>query len=379
MKDAVDWDLAVRRAGGLAKAGPPVDATGLRALVASLRSAAVDAPSYVAEVTGLDDAAATAADGTVLVVDRPRWAEAATGTFRAMAGDDLPEPRIPGAARVAGEQLGWALALLSTRILGQFDPYAPASGPGTPPGRLLLVAPNVLGIQRQMDADAEDFHLWVCLHEQTHAVQFAAAPWLADHLRGTLTSVLRSQIGRPGEDADEESVEESVGVDEPATEATTPADGPDGPEPREPESVLQRVLGSLTRPGSLPGLLEAVLPPEQRAELERAVAIMSLLEGHADVVMDAVGPRAIPSVRQIRASFEKRRDDRTLSTVLLRRVLGMDAKLAQYRDGAAFVRGVVDAVGHAGLNRVWERPEHLPRPEEIADPAAWVARVVGAD
>ncbi|ROR96163.1 putative hydrolase/coenzyme F420 biosynthesis associated uncharacterized protein [Salana multivorans] len=366
MKDAVDWDLAVRRAGGLAKAGPPVDATGLRALVASLRSAAVDAPSYVAEVTGLDDAAATAADGTVLVVDRPRWAEAATGTFRAMAGDDLPEPRIPGAARVAGEQLGWALALLSTRILGQFDPYAPASGPGTPPGRLLLVAPNVLGIQRQMDADAEDFHLWVCLHEQTHAVQFAAAPWLADHLRGTLTSVLRSQIGRPGEDADEATVVDAgtAGVDEPATE---------------PESVLQRVLGSLTRPGSLPGLLEAVLPPEQRAELERAVAIMSLLEGHADVVMDAVGPRAIPSVRQIRASFEKRRDDRTLSTVLLRRVLGMDAKLAQYRDGAAFVRGVVDAVGHPGLNHVWERPEHLPRPEEIADPAAWVARVVGAD
>ncbi|WP_454296251.1 zinc-dependent metalloprotease [Salana multivorans] len=390
MKDAVDWDLAVRRAGSLAKAGPPVDATGLRALVASLRSSAVDAPAYVADVTGLDAAAATAADGSVLVVDRPRWAEAATGTFRSMAGDELPAPRLPGAARVAGEQLGWVLALLSTRILGQFDPYAAASGASSPPGRLLLVAPNILSVQRHLDADAEDFHLWVCLHEQTHAVQFAAAPWLTDYLRDSFTSILRSQArGANGSANDDDGAD--VGVDDaPEPELPIDSDGaigatvsdtgaPDAAAPDAGGNVFQRILSTVTRPGAVPGILEAILPAEQRAVLERSVAVMALLEGHADVVMDAVGPRAIPTVRQIRAGFEKRRDERTLSTLLLRRVLGMDAKLAQYRDGAAFVRGVVAEVGHEGLNRVWEGPDNLPRPEEIADPAAWVARVAGAD
>lgn len=349
MKEAIDWDAAVRRAGRLAKAGPPVDATGLSSLVASLRSAATDAPAYVADVTGLAAAAETAADGSVLVVDRARWAEAAAATFRAMTGDELPASRLPGASRVAGEQLGWALALLSTRILGQFDPYAPAAF-DSPPGRLLLVAPNVLTVQRQLDADPEDFHLWVCLHEQTHAVQFAAAPWLADHLRASLASILHAQLA-----GDEEGEDDDDG------------------------GAFQRLLSAVTNPGALPGLLEAVLPPAQRAELEQTVAIMALLEGHADVVMDAVGPRAIPSVRQIRAGFEKRRDQATLTTLVLRRVLGLDAKLAQYRDGAAFVRGVVAEVGHSGLNRVWEEPANLPLPEEIAQPAAWVARVARAD
>jgi coenzyme F420 biosynthesis associated uncharacterized protein len=104
--------------------------------------------------------------------------------------------------------------------------------------------------------------------------------------------------------------------------------------------------------------------------------VMSLLEGHADVVMDGVGPTVIPSVERIRGKFDERRKGVGLLDRLLRKALGLDVKMAQYRDGAAFVRGVVDKVGMADFNAVWERPENLPSKAEIAEPSAWVSRVL---
>ncbi|MBB0233021.1 zinc-dependent metalloprotease, partial [Streptomyces calidiresistens] len=128
-----------------------------------------------------------------------------------------------------------------------------------------------------------------------------------------------------------------------------------------------------TAPGSL---VELVQTPRQREILDRLTAVMSLLEGHADYVMDGVGPQVVPSVAEIREKFARRR--RTGAGRLdrvLRRVLGMDAKLRQYRDGERFVRTVVDEVGMAGFNRVWTSPNTLPTRAEIARPEEWVARV----
>ena len=104
---------------------------------------------------------------------------------------------------------------------------------------------------------------------------------------------------------------------------------------------------------------------------------MSLLEGHADVVMDDVGPDVVPTVASIRARFTNRRENAIGLSRVLRRLLGLDAKMRQYREGAAFVRAVQDAVGVEGFNAVWGGPEMLPSPAEIADPAAWVSRVHG--
>ncbi|TGO06490.1 zinc-dependent metalloprotease [Serinibacter arcticus] len=377
MTQAIDWDAAVARAASVGRAGPPIDRQGLLALVASLRQAAADAPAYVADVTGLHEAAEIAADQPALIVDRPRWAEAATETFASLTDGLLPVSRMPGAARLAGEQLGWVLALLGTRVLGQFDPYV-SPEPGR--GRLLVVAPNVLSVQRQLDADAQDFHLWVCLHEQTHAVQFAAAPWLADHLKTALAQVIGSEDDTKDGDGEESDDGGTVSLltrlrrtlrrgDGEGESDGDPDVGPDPEVPADAETPPDAAAG--------PGVLDAVLEPEQRAALTEAVAVMSLLEGHADVVMDEVGPSAIPTVKQIRAGFEKRRDERTLTALLMRRLLGMDAKLAQYRNGAVFVRGVREKVGHSGLNAVFAGPENLPTAAEIADPDAWVARVHG--
>jgi len=111
--------------------------------------------------------------------------------------------------------------------------------------------------------------------------------------------------------------------------------------------------------------------------MDRLTGVMSLLEGHADVVMDGVGPKVIPSVDEIRRKFNQRRKGAGYLDRLLRRLLGLDAKMAQYRDGAAFVRAAVDAVGMDGFNAVWAGPENLPTKAEIGDPAAWVRRVHG--
>ncbi len=353
MSSAVDWQVAVRRAGTLARPGPSGTRAELRGLIQVLRDAAAEAPRHVAQITGLDDAAARAGALPVYVVDRPRWAEANVAMFARLTDGLLPTSKLPGSARMAGEEMGLMLALLAGKVLGQFDPF---TGDGAAPGRLLLVAPNVLKIERELDLDAMDFRLWVCLHEQTHAVQFAAAPWLADHLAHRMRALV-------------EGISDTTDGSERLARAVGAV-----------VDTLRSVLaGSADAPGHDVGgpLVEAFLTEPERAAMAEVVAVMSLLEGHADVVMDAVGPARLPSVRRIRAAFEKRRDGTSLPDVALRRLLGMDAKIAQYRNGASFVRTVINRVGHRGLNAVWTGPEQLPTAAEIAEPEAWVRRVHG--
>ncbi|MEE6281964.1 zinc-dependent metalloprotease [Georgenia sunbinii] len=355
MSAPINWQAAERRAASLARPGPRAGRAELDGLVRVLRQAAGQAPAHVASITGLDDAAARAAQRPVYVVDRARWAEANIAMFAHLTGGLLPEAKLPGAARLGGEELGIMLSFLSSKVLGQYDPFTPADavpgqGVDDPAGRLLLVAPNVLHVERELDLDALDFRTWVCLHEQTHAVQFAAAPWLADHLSSRMRSMITT-------------------VSEPESGAQRIS------------STLRAVVEALsTRDGatSLAGpLVDGFLSEAEREQLGEMVAVMSLLEGHADVVMDAVGPRVLPSVTRIRRQFEKRRDGTGLLDIMLRRLSGMDAKIAQYRDGAGFVRGVVDLVGHDGLNAVWTAAPLLPTAAEIADPARWVQRVHG--
>ncbi|NHT18866.1 zinc-dependent metalloprotease, partial [Cellulomonas sp. IC4_254] len=246
-------------------------------------------------------------------------------------------------------QVAAVLGLLSGSVLGQYDPWG---GRGT----LLLVAPNVLAVERALGVDPVDFRLWVTLHEQTHAQQFASAPWLVEHLTARLRVLLADEGSRsrwPWATRDD-------------------ADGPGAPDAADAADPA----GRARRPRSLLDLLDA----RQRVVLDEVGAVMALLEGHADVTMDAVGRSVVPSVRRIRRRFEARRDGAAGTGGMrraLRSVLGMDVKLAQYREGAAFVRAVRRRVGTDGLNAVWASADALPTAAEIAEPAAWVRRVHG--
>lgn len=332
----------------LARGGPPVEPGEARQAVLELRQVTTVAEQHVRELTGLGA-------GLPLypseVVDRPGWVRAAADGLASLTDGALPAgyggPFGGVLAGTAGMQAGVVLAFLSSRVLGQYDPF------GGDAGRLLLVAPNVVGAQRALEVSATDFRLWVVLHESTHRVQFTAVPWLRDYFAGEVAKLLR-------------------GIDERSLDGFG----------RLPELVRAardrlRAGNNGNGLGSAPGLVELLSSPEQRAVLDRLIALSTLLEGHADHVMDAVGPEVVPSVVEIRRRFAQRRQGGGLLDRVLRTLLGVEAKIRQYTEGAAFTRHVVAAVGMTGFNAVWSSPESLPSRAEILDPDRWLARVHG--
>jgi coenzyme F420 biosynthesis associated uncharacterized protein len=352
----VDWDLAVSAAARLAGPGPMITRPEADAVVAELRAGAERSTGLVREFTGLE---ATERTAPVLVVDRTGWIQANADGFadvlgplveklQAKRGAPNPVTEAVG-SKVTALEVGGLLGFMSSKVLGQFDPFF--SGPGhdgvaPAAGRLLLVAPNIVHVENELDLDSRDFRLWVCLHEETHRVQFTAVPWMTEHIHGEIDRLVSA-----------------VDLD-PAKVAAVLGD------------AVKRI-GDVVRGDEEVSLLDLFSTPEQRVVMDRLTGVMSLLEGHADVVMDGVGPQVIPSVDEIRRKFNQRRKGTSYLDRVLRRLLGLDAKMAQYRDGAAFVRAAVDAVGMDGFNAVWAGPENLPSKAEIGDPAAWVRRVHG--
>jgi coenzyme F420 biosynthesis associated uncharacterized protein len=343
MAGLIDWDVAARAAKRFSPPPPSVSRHDAEEAVAGLYRATAYAADRVAELTALHEPPVTA---ITRVVDRPAWIDTNAGGMRSIMDplvarltDEHPIGRVAQqvGGRVTGVQVGLVLGFLSGKVLGQFE-FFERSG-----GQLLLVAPNIVAAERQLKVDPHDFRLWVCLHEVTHRTQFASAPWLHGHVRSLLGDYLAAS------DLD-------------------------------PMALLSRLRGALgsvvetIRGDSQLSLLEIVQTPEQRAVLDRVTGLMSLLEGHADVVMDGVGPSVVPSVDAIRARFEERRRSGNTIDRAVRRLLGLDLKMRQYAEGAEFVRAVVDAVGMDGLNRVWEGPELLPDAAEIRDPQLWLTR-----
>ncbi|NMD56857.1 MULTISPECIES: zinc-dependent metalloprotease [Tsukamurella] len=333
----VDWAVAAasgRRVARLLGDGPATTAYTRERAAAELLEDAVAAEEHVRGVTGL------VTPGTVppaRTVDRRAWVSAAARSMEALVEpDDAPHPGL--GARLAGVQAGAMLGMVSGSVLGQYDPF------GVEGGELLLVVPNVLAVERALRLRPEDFRMWVCLHEVTHRVQFAANPWLRDYMRDNVAALAgASGAGSVGDLL----------------------------------ARTQRALSGGARHSGIIGVLEVAAAPEQFAAVERLLMLGTLLEGHADHVMDAAGPAVIPTVASIRAAFDRRRAAPSNPFQrLLRAVMGMDAKIAQYVRGKKFVDAVVAEVGMERFNRVWTGPETLPLPEELDEPQRWIARVL---
>jgi len=346
----VDWGFAKATGRRLVAAGPKVTPAQAAEVVNALRSAAERSRGPVAETARMHSPAGSS---SVLIVDRPGWIDANVDSLQsmlepvvaAMLAKRRTSAQPPSnlvqdvGGKVTGAEAGALMSFLASKILGQYD-LAPDATP-----RLMLVAPNVLQIESEIGVDPADFRLWVCLHEETHRVQFTAVPWLRQHV---IDSARRLSLDLA---PDPEKFGEKL------------------------LQIAQNVPDALRSGGN--GLTDIFTTAEQRAQIAKVTAIMSLLEGHADVVMDDVGPVIVPSVEHIRARFQQRRKDVSGADKILRRLLGLEAKMRQYRDGAVFVRAVTDKVGTDGFNAVWTSPETLPLPEEIESPAIWVQRVHG--
>ncbi|HZY75503.1 MAG TPA: zinc-dependent metalloprotease [Jatrophihabitantaceae bacterium] len=346
MAGLIDWDVAAQVGRRLSPAPPSVSRASADRTVNELYHSAARAADHVAELTRLAEPQVTAA---TRVVDRPAWIDANAGGMRVVLAPIVERlrsehplgqvgERIGG--RVTGAQVGAVLGFLSGKVLGQFEFF------DRPNGQLLLVAPNLVAVERSLKVDPSDFRLWVCLHEVTHRVQFTAVPWLRQHMVDEITAL---------------------------TDAMET-------DPAALRHRLTTALGELGRTvrgnGDAEGLMAALATPEQRAILDRLTAFMSLVEGHAEYVMNAVDRSVIPTQHAIEQRFaaRRRRGGNPLDR-LLRRLLGMEAKTRQYVDGSAFVRSVVERVGVDDFNAVWTSRETLPTRAEIADPQRWIARV----
>jgi coenzyme F420 biosynthesis associated uncharacterized protein len=346
MAQFVDWDLAAATAGALSKSGPAVSYEEATQVVAQLRELTDEAAGHVATYTGLTSQVEVP---PVRVVDRKDWAAVNIDGLKQVIiplVNRLSGDRQPGAladaigSRVTAVQAGTVLAYMSGKVLGQYEVF---SGE---PGQLLLNAPNIVEVERKIGADTRDFRLWVCLHEVTHRTQFTAVPWMRGYFLGEVQAFTdASQSG---------------------------------------EHILERLrrgvasLSDVIRdPESRSSMLDLVQTPAQKAVLDRLTALMTLLEGHAEFVMDGVGPEVIPSVEAIRAKFNQRRESGNPMEKAIRRLLGIEVKMRQYAEGRKFVHGVVERVGMEGFNKIFSSPITLPRLEELGDPAAWVARVHG--
>jgi len=355
----INWDLAASAAARLTPAGPSLGSREIGAAVENLRLMADISVPHVHDITGLE-AARDLRDSSVLVVDRASWAKANTQSFAVMlqpAIEKMLENRrgtvSPGAASVGGaitgSQLGAILAFLSSKVLGQYDPFSALAENSTAPaaGRLLLVAPNIISVERELNVAPEDFRLWVCLHEQTHRVQFAAAPWLRHHMLEQIEDLSEHLLGNV------DSIMERA-------------------------AAAAKALKDRTGTGAAPGrgaILDLLQDPAEKAAISHLTAVMSLLEGHANVVMDAVDASIVPSVKTIRQRFNARGTERGAIEKFIRSLLGLDAKMRQYSDGSKFVREVVDAAGMEGFNKVWASADHLPTEPEIHDSKLWLDRM----
>ncbi|NKX55096.1 zinc-dependent metalloprotease [Arthrobacter mobilis] len=361
----INWELAATTAARLTPAGPKLSGTQIRSAVENLRGLADVSVDHVHRITGLD-AARDLRDSQVLVVDRAAWSKANARSFELMLQpalkalaekrpDQLKSAATALGSAVTGTQMGAILSFLSSKVLGQYDPFSALLPGGPAGGRLLLVAPNIIALEQELNVEPADFRLWVCLHEQTHRVQFAAAPWLRAHMLEQI-SELSSSIAAKA-DSLGDRLQQALKVLASSAKAAA-----SGQEPAAGE-------------GAAGSLLELFRGPEEKAVFSHLTAVMSLLEGHANVVMDAVDASVVPTVKTIRQRFNARSKNRSALENWVRRLMGLDAKARQYTDGAKFVRAVVDRVGMEGFNRVWERAENLPTEQEIHQPELWISRM----
>jgi coenzyme F420 biosynthesis associated uncharacterized protein len=345
--DAIDW-TAAQRIGDLIAGSPP--SGGVRA--DSVQPLAYDFARRVSEYSGL---ALPAELPSLEAVDRSGWIAANLHSMRPLLGlltDRLGESTGPlaGPLRSAsglllGAQVGALTGVLSQRVLGQYDL---ALLDASVPPRLLLLAPNLAQAARNLNVDRDELVLWVTIHEITHAVQFGGAPWLRDHLGGLVRELIEGfDVTGSGR----------------ASMRNPRAMLPDLSELRE---MLERA-----RRGEV---LRLTLGDRRWQLVERMQATMTLIEGHAEHTMDAVGAEVLPSLPSLRKAMSRRRGDRGLAWRVLERILGLELKLRQYEQGRRFCDAVVEVGGPQALARAWAGPESLPTPAELLAPAAWMAR-----
>lgn len=340
----IDWRLATVVAQAVASAAPSVPEGDTADEVAAFASRSAE---LVAGYTGLAGALTIPGPETV---DRTEWVTANLASMRTVMdpvagrlGEGLGV--LAGPARAAGGALlavevGVISGYLAGRVLGQYE--FPVLDPDVP-ARLLFVGPNIAGAAKGTGSDPQAMLRWIALHETTHALQFSGVPWLRPHLAAKVAELV---------DGLEASIDPRALMRLPSLDDV-------------------RGLVDAVRRGEV---VELIAGPSRRRVLAEMQALMALVEGYAEHVMDAVGAEVLPDLDRLREAMNRRRGERSGMFRLLEKLIGLDLKLRQYEQGKAFCDAVVAEGGIEALNRAWASPEALPRPEELDAPAEWLRR-----
>jgi coenzyme F420 biosynthesis associated uncharacterized protein len=351
MTSPVDWALAERIATRLTPRDPFASSYLYESVAADFAEATARAEELVAETTGLRSQSGPA---HAKVVDRRAWVAANVRSFRRLLHPTLERlgarvsngPSLPLAitAKVAALEVGGLLAWMSGRVLGQYDLLVVEGETAGDQDVVYYVGPNVLSLERRYGFPPREFRLWLALHEVTHRAQFTGVPWMRQHYLGLVEQALQL-----------------VDTD-----------------PAELLKALKDAAAALRRGRDafdLGGLAAVVASEEQKKALGRVAGLMALLEGHGDVTMDRAGRGLIPSAERFGRVLRERRKRASPLARAVRRLIGLEAKLAQYEYGERFIAAAEEVGGERVLDLVWEDPSRLPTLDEIKDPAAWMDRV----
>jgi putative hydrolase len=362
----VAWDAARQMALSIATDGqsePNVDPIERMKLEQLARVADL----HVADVTGLSTST-TGAGVTVVPVNRSTWVMRSVDAYRPLLErlaaalaqtDEAPDEPGPdddamGAwlgglmqmlnpmmlAMTAGSMLGH----LAQRSFGQYDLPIPRP----PSDELLLVVPNLDAFAEEWSLPADDLRLWICVHEIAHHAVLGV-PHVRARLEGLLGDFVSSFHADPG------TLENRLGSFDPSS-----ADGLAG---------LQQAFGDPEV------LLGAIQSDVQRALLPQLDALVSVIVGYVDHVLDTVGDKLIASYGMLTEALRRRRVEAAAADRFVERLFGLELTQAQVDRGSAFVEGVLERAGEDGLRRLWQSEGVLPTPAEVDAPGLWLARI----
>lgn len=347
MGTSIDWALAERVAARIAGEEPFSASYHADGMAEEFEELTAIAQPRVEAETGFRSQSGAA---RARVVDRMDWVRANLASYQRMLRpvlsrlDELDGPLAAVSGRIAGTELGALLGWMSTRVLGQYDLLVLEEEDPEDQDLVYYVGPNILSLEKRQSFPPREFRLWVALHEVTHRTQFTGVPWLRPHFLGLVGDLVE------GTDTDPARLFTAVGR-------------------------IAEGVRTWTNPLEDGGIAVLFASPAQRETMEQVGGLMSLLEGHGDVVMDRAASDLVPSAERFARVLRARRREMNLPTRILQRLIGLEAKLAQYEQGEAFIAAVEAVGGPDLLNRAFERPEMLPSMAEIRDPAQWLRRV----
>jgi len=349
--EPVNWELA--RQVGVALASYDEEIADVQAaqdeLDAVTRAASVEAEEFSGLIAG--------SIAPVTAVTRAQWVEANIESFRILLNPLAQKmsgsgevAMVPGATQVLqqvsgvfmGLQTGFVMGYLGRAVVGQYEVPIPIAEP-----KLLYVVSNITQIERDWSLDPKQFRYWIALHEITHHLEFSK-PWVQSYFRSQLKTMIDSL------DFDPERMQSAF----------------EGLEMLDPDRMAE-ALGDPDR------LIQAAWTPLSEDAVERLQAFMTLAEGYATFVMDAVGARVLTEHARLKEVMERRKHSTSPGEALFERLLGLELKRRQYEEGVKFCRYVAALHDIDTLNHVWDDPESLPTTKELADPDTWIARVIG--